>query len=132
MSYTRLPIVGMFYGPQRGSPSQALVNALAIGTPLYLLAEPDNPADPNAVAVYVRSADIPEGAYDALRESLPPFGFDLDQILDGEAWHLGYVPKNFAAQLRLANVVPDDTRVDVSFATGTDGSPRVAFEEPVL
>lgn len=132
MSYERLPIVGMFFGPQHGSPSPALVNALAVGTPLWLIAEPDNPADTNAIAVYVKSADLPEASYASLEESLPPFGFSLEQILAQEEWHCGYIPKNFAAQLREQEIVQISIPVEVHFGTNPKGDPRVVFAEPVL
>jgi hypothetical protein len=132
MSYERLPIVGMFFGPQRGSPSQALVNVLAVGTPLSLMAEPDNPADPNAVAVYVKSQDIPEAAYASLEESLPAFGFDVAAILAQEQWHLGYIAKNFALQLRMNDIVVEGEPYAVAFGTNPKGEPRAMFDPPVL
>ena len=128
MSYARLPIVGMFYRP----PAKVLVNVIAVGTPLTLLAEPDNPADPNAIAVYVKSSEIPETAHDALAEQLPEYGFSLDDILNQDEWHLGYIPANFAAQLKAAQIVVDDTPVEVKFCTNPKGDPRVEFDEPVL
>lgn len=132
MSYERLPIVGMFFGPSHGSPSQALVNALAIGTPLWLIAEPDNVADVNAIAVYVKSVDLPEAAYGLLEESLPDYGFTLEQVLAQEEWHCGYIPKNFAAQLRMNEIVQIGIPVEVKFGTNPKGDPRVIFAEPVL
>jgi hypothetical protein len=132
MSYERLPIVGVFFGPQHGSPSPALIGALAVGTPLWLVAEPDNPADINAIAVYVKSADLPEAGYGLLEEALPQFGFSLEQILAQEEWHLGYIPKNFAAQLREMEIVQVSVPVEVTFGTNPKGDPRVIFAEPVL
>jgi hypothetical protein len=128
MSYARLPIVGMFYRP----PAKVLVNVIAVGTPLKLLAEPDNPADPNAIAVWVKSSDIPESAHEALEEQLPEYGFCVADILNQDEWHLGYIPKNFAAELKSTGVVTDDKPVDVKFCTNPKGDPRVEFDEPVL
>jgi HIRAN domain len=128
MSTNTLPIVGMFYRP----PAKALIDALTIGTPLFLLAEPDNQYDPNAVAVYLESHNIPENAIDALEESLPSFGFSWDSIIAQDQWHLGYIPKDFAAQLRASETVVPNKPVDVTFAVNASGAPRVRFAEAVL
>ena len=128
MSTNTLPIVGMFYRP----PAKVLIENLAIGTPLFLLAEPDNQFDPNAVAVYLESHNIPEAAHASLEEALPAFGFSLDAVLGQDQWHLGYIPKDFAAQLRQTETVIPNLPVDVTFSTSANGSPRVRFTEPVL
>jgi hypothetical protein len=128
MSYARLPIVGMFFRP----PAKVLVNVIAVGTPLTLLAEPENPFDPNAISVWVKSADIPGTAHETLGEQLPEYGFSLGDVLAQDEWHLGYIPKNFAAELKAAGVVVDDVPVAVKFCTNPKGEPRVEFEEPVL
>lgn len=129
MATNTLPIVGSFYGPQRGSPSKALIAALSVGTPLFLIAEPENPADPNAVAVYVESAQIPVAGHPLLEEALPEFGFTVEQILDQDAWHLGYVPKEMAAKLKAQGVVGDEP-FPVTFSTSANGAPRVRAVEP--
>ena len=128
MAYATLPIVGAFYRP----PAAKLIESLPIGTPLFLMAEPDNQYDANAVAVYLESHNIPEASHSLLEESLPPFGFDLDTVLGQEQWHLGYVPKEFAALLRGRNIIVPNTPMDVTFAVAPDGKPRVRFVEPVL
>jgi hypothetical protein len=128
MSYETLPIVGMFYRP----PAQILVSSLAVGTPLVLFAEPDNPADPNAVAVWLKSSEIPDSAYAFLEENLPDAGFSLDGVLAQDMWQLGYVPKEIAKQLRENDIVPLSTAIDVTFTTNAKTQPRVRFPEPVL
>lgn len=125
MGTNTFPIVGCFYHP----PAKALVEAIAVGTPLQLIAEPDNPADVNAVAVWLHSADIPTSAYDRLEETLPPFGYSLKQVLNEEDWHLGYIPRETAAQLRGYGVVGTDEPVEVTFSTSASGAPRVRFAE---
>ena len=47
MPMNTFPIVGAYYHP----PAKALIDALAVDTPLLLIAEPDNAYDPNAIAV---------------------------------------------------------------------------------
>jgi len=126
MSTNTLPIVGAFYRP----PAKALLDALPIGTPLYLLAEPDNQYDPNAVAVYLRSSDIPPQSQDKLMETLPPFGFDLETILLQDSWHLGYIPKEMAKVLRETGQILDEAPIDVSFSTSASGAPRIRRDQP--
>jgi hypothetical protein len=128
MSPRTFPIVGAFYRP----PAQALLAVLPIGTPLTLIAEPDNPYDPNAIAVWLKSKDIPISAHSSLENTLPPFGFDLDQICAQENWHVGYIPKEMAAALRANGIVEPENEVEVSFAVAANGSPRVAFVEAPL
>lgn len=128
MSYERMPIVGAFYRP----PAKLLLEVLAVGTPLLLLAEPDNPADRNAVAVWIKTEDIPSTAYGTLEENLPQFGFDLQGVLNTPSWHLGYIPKNFAVQLKDAFVVVEGQELAGTFGTNPKGEPRFIFPEPVL
>ena len=125
MSTNTLPIVGMFYRP----PAKALIDVLAVGTPLLLIAEPDNAYDPNAIAVWLHSRDIPEASHPMLEETLPPFGKSLEEVLSEEEWHLGYIAKEMAAQLRQCGAVGTDKAVEVTFATSASGAPRVRFAE---
>jgi hypothetical protein len=131
MSYSSLPIVGVFYGPERGYASPAIVRCMAIGTPLELRAEPDNPADPNAVAVWLKTPDFPEANQDALRIEIAGYGHTIEQFLAMEGHHLGYIPKQIAAKLRAGGIVNDDP-VPVTFTCAADGRPRVQFDTPVL
>lgn len=126
MSRNTLPIVGMYYRP----PAKALIAALPIGTRLYLIAEPENQYDKNAIAVYIHSSDIPVGSHATLEKTLPPFGYDLGRVLTQEAWHLGYIPKNFAAELRSSGAIEPDLPYEVAFSTSAAGEPRVRREEP--
>jgi hypothetical protein len=125
MPSNTMPIVGAFYRP----PAKALIDVLPIGTPLQLIAEPENPYDPNAVAVYLASEHIPEAAKAKLEETLPLCGFSVEAVMEQQFWHLGYVPKEMASKLRDANVVADEP-VDVTFSTSTNGAPRVRSSEP--
>lgn len=116
-----LPIVGAFYRP----PAKALLAVLASDTPLVLRPEPENPHDANAVMVVLKSADIPESAHAVLRESLPPFGSTLEEVLAQEEWHIGYIPRTEAewVQEKLAG---RDCSAKLSFAP--DASPMVSVE----
>jgi hypothetical protein len=128
MSYSTLPLVGSFFRP----PAQLVCDSLPIGAKLFLCAEPDNQFDANAVAVWIVSEDIPASAHHKLEVELPKFGLTLDQFLAQEQWHLGYVPKNFAAQLRAQNVVPLDSILDVEFGLASNGKPQIKFHHEVL
>lgn len=126
LSMSTYPLVGAFYRP----PAKALIDVLPIGTPLTLIAEPENQYDPNAVAVWLYSRDIPEGAaHDKLSETLPAFGTDLDTVLSQEAWHLGYIAKEMAKQLRENDVVPIDSPIEGSFSLSSGGAPRVRLTD---
>ena len=96
------------------------------------MAEPSNPYDPNAVAVYVASQDIPISAHPSLKIALEPTGFDLNMVLADQYWHLGYIPKEFAAELKATRTVVNDESVPVSFTLNTSGRPAVRFSDPVL
>ena len=50
-----VPLVGAYFRP----PAQQLLRHLPSGTELVLEPEPENPHDPNAIAVYTRSSSIP-------------------------------------------------------------------------
>ena len=129
MPYTTMPIVGAFFRP----PAKLLLAHLALGVPLLLVAEPDNPYDPNAVAIWLRSADIPVASHESLDEALPQVGLSLAQVLSQELWHLGYIPKEMAAELKAAGVITNDGEpMPVTFALNAKGDPRVRFFAPVL
>lgn len=128
MPYQTMPIVGAYFRP----PAQALINVLAVGTPLILAAEPTNDYDPNAVAVWLDSAHISENAHPNLEEILPSLGFSLDGILSEQYWHLGYVPKGLAAQLRSAEIVTETSAPSVTFSLSPTGKPQITFASPIL
>lgn len=120
------PLVGMFHRP----PALAITGALPIGTPLLLVAEPENPYDTNAVAVWLYSKDIPEGnVAERLRETLPAYGIDLETLLSQEVWQLGYIAKNFAKELREKEIVPIDNPIVGSFSLSSGGAPRVRLTD---
>jgi len=121
---TQYPIVGAFYRP----PAKAILDALPQDTTLLLRAEPENPHDSYAVMVVLRSADISEGpAREKLAETLPNFGFDLDEIMAQEEWHIGYIPRTVAPQVQsqlIIDGVKHDAKCTLAFAP--DGKPQVS------
>lgn len=125
MSTNSYPIVGMFHHP----PAQALVDALAIGTPLLLVAEPTNRFDANAIGVWLNAKDLSAAARATLDKTLPQYGHSWESIQAEGAWMLGYIPRAFAATLKNDGTVTDDESITVTFATNAQGAPRVRFDE---
>lgn len=80
-------LVGMHFHP----PAKLLLASLPAGASLQLQREPDNPYDENAISVWLSPGEIPESQHSKLDEELGGFGFDLAEILQGEALMLGHV-----------------------------------------
>lgn len=123
---TRFPIVGARFRP----PAQALINSLAVGTPLTVIAEPDNQYDPNAIAVWLYTKDLPEASQEALKVTGPESGWTLAKIFSEEVFHLGFIPKEMAAELKASGSIRDNEPVSVTFEVNASGQPRVRFAEP--
>jgi hypothetical protein len=121
MPTNTLPIVGAFYRP----PAKALIDVLPVGTPLYMIAEPDNQYDPNAIAIWLETENLPDAAQERLVELLPAYGLDLDTVMAQEAWHLGYVPREMAAKIKAAGMIDESAPYEVTFSTSASGAPRV-------
>ena len=126
MATNTLPIVGAYFRP----PAKVLIEVLSIGTPLELIAEPDNIYDPNAIAVWLNSSHIPPEAYSRLEELLPPFGYSLEDVMNEEYWHLGYVPKELAKRLRETQAIDTSEPMAVTISLSSNGAPRVRRAEP--
>ena len=120
---TTFPIVGMKFRP----PAQVLINSLAIGVPLTVIAEPENAYDPNAIAVWLYTKDLPEASQEALKETGPTAGWTLDRILSEEVFHLGYIPKEMAAELKASGAIRDNEPQAGVFAVSAQGQARVRF-----
>ena len=116
------PIVGSYYRP----PAKLILEHLAIDTPMYLEAEPTNPYDVNAIAVYLESKDIPEATLKALEPLLPACGHSLESLEDMKTIHLGYIPKELAKILRGR----DFHSADGTFTTSSSGTPQIKFIDP--
>lgn len=90
-----LPIVGAFHRP----PAKALLSVLPAGTVLLARPEPENPHDPNAIAIWLRSADIPHSHADAIATAVAGYGFTSTDIFEASEHHLGYIPAKIAVFL---------------------------------
>jgi len=88
------PLVGAHFRP----PAKALLASLPAGHPLELRPEPENPYDPNAVAVWLDTKTLPSEAREELAETLEGTGFDLESIDEQRDFHVGYMAREAAAQ----------------------------------
>lgn len=88
-------LVGAYFRP----PAKLVLAALPNGTPLALRAEPCNPYDEQAIAVYVRVDEVPEDEHEQLVEQLPSCGWTLEQLLAEGELQLGYLASEGNKQL---------------------------------
>ena len=116
------PIVGMHFRP----PAKAIIQSLPNECPLWLIPEPTNEYDANAVKVVVKSADIPEDQHQILGTLTAGYGFSLDEILTQPEWHLGYVKREYAAMIagKITGVLQGQLRFSL------DGAPVVEADIP--
>lgn len=94
MQYTFL-IVGAHYRP----PAKAILSILPVECPLEITPEPENEHDPNAVKVSILTENIPPEQHTELGLISQNYGYSLDDILRENEWHLGYIPREYAATL---------------------------------
>jgi len=94
MTTFHAPLVGSHFRP----PAKALLASLPAGHPLELRPEPENPYDPNAIAVWLDTKTISPEARDELVNTLEGSGFDLSDIDDQRDFHVGYMAREHAAQ----------------------------------
>ena len=117
---TVYPTVGAHFRP----PAKAILATLPAGHPLILRAEPLNPYDPNAIMVLLRSDTIPVELHADLSLQAADFGYSIDEILAEHEWHLGYIPRAQAQELRESGeiVVGTDRPAKFTFtASGASG-----------
>lgn len=119
MASTTFPIVGAYYRP----PAKAILDHLPVGCPLLLCAEPDNPADPNAIAVEIRGDNIPET--EELEIAVSGYGFSVPELRSNPTVKLGYIPREMAAVERARGF---DGEVPAEFSVSANGAPRVRVD----
>ena len=86
-----LPIVGSRFHP----PAPAILAALPVGHPLELRPEPENPHDQNVIAVWITGLPLPA-----------ILALNGDGLLVLDEYHLGYIPRERAADLHLPHPTP--------------------------
>lgn len=124
---SNFPIVGARFRP----PALALIQGLPPETNLYLRAEPQNPYDENAIQVFLKSEDLQnltEEETENLNQELASSGKDLEEILSEEEWHLGYVPKDLAQNLRLNSLVEISQEYQGKFSINFRGQPQIEID----
>ncbi len=72
-------------------PGNAVQQCLPSGCSLQIVPQPDNPYDPHALAVTVDPQEIPPGQYQELKDRLEGTGWELQDVLQGEAVQIGWV-----------------------------------------
>ncbi len=83
----KLLLVGMHFNP----PAKIILQCLPSAAKVELRSEPTNPYDENAVEVWVSPSEIDETVLKLNEEDLVASGFDLDEIMDGDAIRLGHI-----------------------------------------
>ena len=91
-----VPLVGAHYRP----PAKALLAHLPTGAKLMLRPEPNNPYDSSAIAVLIDPEQVPSSQHRKLENDALSYGFDLEEILSRDEWHLGYVKATEASWLQ--------------------------------
>lgn len=120
MSYL-IPIVGGRFRPS----AIAIMKSLQHDAPLSLIPEPSNPYDPNAIKIEITTHNIFDHSND-LEDNLAGAGFELEDLKAQEAWHLGYIPKEFAPEL---GEWIKEHQYDASFSSTTSGAFAIKIEE---
>ena len=116
-------IVGAFYRP----PASALLDHLPVGAKLVLRAEPTNAYDANAIAVFVPTSSFPASSLATLDGALAGFGRTLAEVLAESEWHVGYLRREIAAELRGSGFT-SNADVPAEFTCAPNGAPLVRFE----
>lgn len=116
-------IVGAHFRP----PAKALLQGIETGQTLWLHAEPENPYDPNAIQVLLKSQEISESSYPQLEAELQNFGKEISDILSQPDWHLGYIRKEVAAELRRNQIVTTEEDIKAEFNLNFSGKPMVSI-----
>lgn len=120
MSSLRIPLVGAFYRP----PAKSILQASPSGMRLYLIPEPQNEYDQNAIAVNIRVSELPADRMEVLRDLLPSQGFEWEEIAQIDSVHVGYVKKEWAAEIKQGGWPIGAARLDYS----ADGKPQIVME----
>lgn len=121
---TTYEIVGAHYRP----PAKALISGLSSGTKLCIHAEPENQFDINAIQVFLKSENILINDIDNLNVELSTSGKNINDIQDQERWHLGYIRKELAKDLRESNKVEIDKEYEGEFVIDFRGKPMIEID----
>ena len=121
-------LVGAFFRP----PAKFLLQVLPSGAPLELRPEPENPYDPQAIAVWGSAAAAPEGGLESIQENLEGCGHGLPEdeeelaLWKAELRHLGYVAKEQTASV-FASAASAAAPWHARLTFSAEGKPQVKF-----
>lgn len=101
-------IVGAHFRP----PAKVILHNLPIGTELFLIPEPTNEFDPNAIAVHWDPNSLPEEYREDMDNALINAASSMEDLLLQETIHLGYIPKVEAANIQLAEPVTGSLKAE--------------------
>lgn len=137
------PITGLLVGAYFRPPAQHVLAVLPSQTPLELRPEPENPYDPEAIAVYLAGVTLkelldkssPGGAMMAkLEDTLPSCGWSLELLLVQEEIQLGYLARAGNKALvkvpGLVSAAQFRTIKSGLLVWGPNGEPTVQVQEP--
>ncbi len=115
-------IVGAKFRP----PARGLLDTLPLGARLLARREGSNAHDANAIQVLVRSEDF-QPVSKEMEIACEGFGFGARQLESQPEWHLGYIPREKAAELapRLDALGLSELEGQLSFSA--QGLPLIAL-----
>ncbi len=123
---TSFLIVGAKFRP----PARGLLDILPVGTRLLARREASNAHDPNAVQVLVQSADFSSMDHELLDKALDGYGHSARSVLAQPEWHLGYIPRERAAELAPLMDAEGTAELPGQLTFNAAGLALIALEEP--
>lgn len=119
-------------------PAKLLLSIMQTGYPLELRLEPENPYDPNAIAVWADAGDIDPELLQSKEAELSGSGDcpDFADELELKNWrrtsrHLGYIAKERTQEVRDQTEVDEETgqpiMPEATLVFSLEGKPQVSF-----
>ena len=112
----RLLLVGMHFNP----PAKIVLQALPSGAKVELRPEPTNPYDENAVEVWVFPDEFEEAVLKFNATELMGSGFDVDEIMRGDALRLGHIAASGKKPILKAALTVAGLQGNVEFLTAVN------------
>ena len=113
----RLLLVGMHFNP----PAKIVLQALPSGAKVELRPELTNPYDENAVEVWVSPGEIEEAVLKLNATKLMDSGFDVDEIMKGDALRLGHIGASGKKPILKAALTVAGLQGNVEFLAEVEG-----------
>lgn len=116
-------IVGAKFRP----PAKGLLDTLANGTKLHARREASNAYDPNAIQVVLKAGDFETN--DEMRLACEGFGLSISDIKAAPEWHLGYIPREHAAELAPRMDSASTPELDGVLSFSVTGIPSIRLDK---